>query len=173
MVTHYGTPALPLAPGRSKVSHSLELSPEEKIKLRVALFALFAACLTGLSLFVDVVSSPARFPAYHTRGVLGSDKLASVAVGSWAYYSPYHPAGKFEGSTRDGCVVSQVNIVSSFSPSDRSHRRSFSVRHSDVASYSFNATGHDTQLPEQPRESWRPSKSFKLPLITMIPSWIS
>jgi len=44
------------------------------------------------------------------------DPLAEMATKSfsesWAYYSPYHPAASFEDSTREGCVVSQVNIVS-------------------------------------------------------------
>jgi len=124
MIARYGVPAPPLALGRSRVSHKLQLSPQEKLKLRLALFTLLVACSTGIFLLVNVVSSPEGFPVfrgeYRSRGVTeGLDKLAPIASeplsSSWAYYSPYHPAGKFEGSTRESCVVSQVNIVSSVS----------------------------------------------------------
>ncbi|KAF9645613.1 phosphoglycerate mutase-like protein [Thelephora ganbajun] len=119
MVAHYGIPTPPPALGRSRVTHKLELSPQEKVKLRLALFAFFAACLTTLLLLVNVVSSPEGLPThdeYHSQGtIFGSSELGPTAKGSisvsWASYSPYHPAGKFEGSTREGCVVSQVSIL--------------------------------------------------------------
>jgi len=133
MVAHYAIPAPPLVHGQSKVSHKLRLSQQEETKLRLTIFAFFVACLTGLFLFVNIVS-PEGFPAsrdeYRSRGVSGSDRIRSLSA-SWAYYSPYYPAAEFDGSTRKGCVVSQVNIVSSqfgfhF---DRSHRRSTSIHH--------------------------------------------
>jgi len=119
MATRYGIPPLPLIPGRSKVSHRLGLSPQERFKLHATIFALFISCLTGLSLFVNVVSPPEWLPAsrgeYQSRDVIEFDKLSSTAPKlfstSWAYYSPYHPAGKYGGPTREGCVVSQVNIL--------------------------------------------------------------
>lgn len=124
MVSHFGIPTPHLAQGRSRVSHKLQLSQQEKIKLHLTLFALFAlflACFTGILLLVDAVSSPGAFPPsrdeYHSRGASELDRLPFASLWAlWAYYSPYHPAGKFEGSTRKGCIVSQVNIVSSVSP---------------------------------------------------------
>ena len=117
MVAHHAIPVPPLVHGQSKVSHKLRLSQQERIKHRLTIFAFFVACLTGLFLFVNIVSSPeARFPAsrdeYRSRVVSGSDRIRSLSA-SWAYYSPYHPAAEFDGSTRKGCVVSQANIVSS------------------------------------------------------------
>jgi len=120
MIARYGIPAPPQALGRSRVSHKLQSSPQEKLKLRLALFALFVACSTSIFLLVNAFSSPWGFPVfrgeYRSRGL---DQLAPIAAeplsSSWAYYSPYNPAGKFDGSTREGCVVSQVNIVSSVS----------------------------------------------------------
>ena len=124
MVSHYGIPMPPpLARGPSRVSHKLQLSQQERINLHLTLFALFVssalfvACFTSLLLLVNFVPPPEGFPAsrdgYYSRGASGFEKLASAPLSTtWAYYSPYHPAGKFEGSTRGGCVVSQVNIVS-------------------------------------------------------------
>lgn len=122
MVAHYGIPAPPPALGRSKVSRKLQLSPQEKVKLRLAVFTFFGTCFTSLFLLLNVVS-PEGFPTfrdeYYSRGVIPDFDKTSITAGplssSWAYYSPYRPAGKFEGLTPEGCVVSQVNIVSFFS----------------------------------------------------------
>lgn len=123
MVSHHYVPAPPLARGRDRVSRKLRLSRQEKIKLRLTLSALFVACFTGLWLLIDILASPDGFPAprdeYRSSDAPGFDKLPSMST-SWAYYSPYHPAAEFEGSTREGCVVSQVNIVSPVPPPDRS-----------------------------------------------------
>ena len=157
MVTaRYSIPDLPPALARSRVSHKLQLSSREKVKLRLTLVALCLASFATLLLLLNVVSSPERFltlrDEYHSRDVIsGLNKPSSITKeplsSYWAYYSPYQPAhGKFKGSTRKGCVVSQVNIVSSFLPVDRSHRRSISL--SDPPSPSFSATEPDTQLPE-------------------------
>ena len=146
MVTaRYSIPALPPALARSRVSHKLQLSSREKVKLRLTLFALCVASFTTcLLLLTNVVSPLERFATlrdeYHSRDVIsGLNKPSSIAKeplsSYWAYYSPYHPAhGKFEGSTRGGCVVSQVNIVSSFLPVDRSHCRSITLTHLPPAS---------------------------------------
>lgn len=160
MVTaRYSIPAPPPALARSRVSHKLQLSSREKVKLRLTLFALCVASFATLLLLTNVVSPPERFSTlrdeYHSRDVIsGLNKPSSIAKeplsSYWAYYSPYHPAhGKFEGSTRKGCVVSQVNIVSSLLPVDRSHRRSISLSDHPPSS-SFSATEPDTQLPEWP-----------------------
>lgn len=154
MVSHYCVPTVPLSQGRSKVSHELQLSRQEKIILRLTLSALFVACLAGLLFLVNVVASLEGFPASRdecrSRGILGFDKSPSASSStSWAYYSPYYPAGKFKGPTREGCVVSQVNIVSSI----------FLLRSilsmipllcitDAVVSHSSNATEPDTQLSE-------------------------
>ena len=135
MVARYSIPVPPPALGRSKVSHKLQLSPQEKFRLRFTIFAFFFACSTSLFLLVDVVSSPEGSSTLrdesHNRGVISAfDKPPSIAKAPlssyWAYYSPYHPAGKFKGSTPKRCVVSQVNIVSFFflSRVDRSRCRS-------------------------------------------------
>jgi hypothetical protein len=121
MTAHYGIPVPPPALARSRVSHKLQLSPQEKLKLRLTLFALCLASFTSLLLFINVVSPQEGFSAlrdeYHSRDVISAfNKSSSIATeplsSYWAYYSPYHPAAKFEGSVREGCVVSQVNIVS-------------------------------------------------------------
>ena len=102
------------------------MSRQDIIALRITLSALFLTFLIIASLLTNIVSSlhgssiPHPQPAQHgddphqDGGVL--DALAEMAIKSfsesWAYYSPYHPAAPFEGATRKGCVVSQVNIVS-------------------------------------------------------------
>jgi len=121
MTAHYGIPVPPPALARNKVSHKLQLSPQEKVQLYLILFTLCLASLTSLLLLVNVVSPPDRSPTfpdqYHSRGATSaSNKPPSIAADPlsfyWAYYSPYHPAAKLETSIRKGCVVSQVNIVS-------------------------------------------------------------
>jgi len=89
----------------------------EIVVLRLTLSALFLTFLIIGSLLANIVSSPhgpSILQQNHDGGML--DALAETAIKSysesWAYYSPYHPAAPFEGSTRKGCVVSQVNIVS-------------------------------------------------------------
>ena len=113
MLVHRGIFAQP--PPRSKVSRTLQLSRHEKLKLRLVLFAVFLVSLTGLLLLVNVVSSPYRFFLPHEEYRSSSDSSAWTST-SWGPYSPYYPVAKFEGSTRKGCTVSQVNIVSSVSP---------------------------------------------------------
>ena len=109
--SHYFIPAK----GQSKVSHKLRLSQQEKAN-RLTTLAPFVACLTGLLLLVNLVS-PSKEQRDHS---VSASMLAELLPASWAYYSPYHPAAKFEGSTREGCFVSQVNIVSSASRDSRS-----------------------------------------------------
>ena len=154
MVAHYAIPPQPLVHGQSKVSHKLQLSQQERTKLRLAIFAFFIASLTGIFLFVNIVSSPEEFPAsrdeYRSRGASGSDRMKSLSA-SWASYSPYHPAADFDGSTREGCVVSQVNIVSSpfgFLPASIISPSIYFIASRLAAFRSFNATVPDTQLPE-------------------------
>jgi len=152
MVGLYAIPAPPLAHGRSNVSHKLQLSQQERIKLRLTIFTFFVACLTGLFLLLNVVSSPEGFPTsrdeYRSRGISGSDRIKSLST-SWAYYSPYQPAADFDGSTREGCVVSQVNIVSLvwFPSLDRSQSIHFDAS-CRAALHRFNAMAPDTQPPE-------------------------
>lgn len=120
MVPSHGLSTSPPALSQSKVSHQLRLSQQERLDLCLVLSALFTASLTGLLLLVNLASSQDRsspLPAeFQSRGVtfgfgrpfpLHSQPLSS----SWAPYSPYHPAGKYEDPTREGCVVSQVNIL--------------------------------------------------------------
>ena len=130
MVAHYihGFSVPPWALGRSKVSHRLRLSRREKIGLCLALSSFFLACFSILLLLVTVISSLAGFPTsrdeYHSRtATFGFDKSSAIDKAPlsslWASYSPYHPAGEYEGSIREGCVVTQVNIVSQASFADR------------------------------------------------------
>lgn len=154
MVSHYGISTPPLAQGRSKVSHQLQLSQQEKIELHLTLlglFTLFLACFTSIVLLVNLIPPPALRDEYHSRSVVWFDQLATVPLPTlWASYSPYHPAGEFEGSTREGCVVSQVNIVSSVSPL---RSISLSIHLHTMTYHSFNATERDIQLADWPRGS--------------------
>ena len=149
MASRCGFPAPPLAQGQSKVSHKLQLSQQEEIKHRLTLFTFFIACFTGLFLLVSPVSSPEGFPVpsneSRSSGVPALDKLAeNVLPASWAYYSPYRPAGKFEGSTREGCVISQVNIVSS---APLPCTIDLTADHSDVASGTWQIQRHGARYP--------------------------
>lgn len=155
MTAHYGIPVPPPVLARSKVSHKLQSSPQEKLQLYLILFTLCLASLTSLLLLVNVVSPPGRSPTlsdeYHSRGATSAfNRPPSIAADPlsfyWAYYSPYHPAAKFERSTRKGCAVSQVNIVSL--SVDRSRCQSASLHHSDPPPSSFNVMVPGTQLPE-------------------------
>ena len=108
----------------SKPSHRLQLSGREKIGRCLILSSLFLACFSILLLLVTVISSLTGFPVlsrngYHSLGAMfGFDTSSAIDKAPlsslWASHSPYHPAGEYEGSTREGCVVTQVNIVSSF-----------------------------------------------------------
>jgi hypothetical protein len=145
MVTHHTISLPPPVLGRSNVSHRLALSQQEKVKLWLTLSTFSAACFTGILLFIAAVPLPVGFPTlrddYHSRSPTSrSGHVSPTTADSWASYSPYYPAGKYEQPTREGCVVSQVNIVSSF-PSP------WSIPPSNVPSRSFNGTGLDTQLP--------------------------
>lgn len=155
MVNHYGISTPPLAQGQSKVSHKLRLSQQEEVKLRIIQSALFVACLTGLLVLVNAVAPPEGFPEpprndYRSRGALvGSDKSPLVPFStSWACYSPYHPVGKYEGSTGEGCVVSQVNIVSSVPALIDLTADPLPYVTDTIVSNSSNAMVPGTQLPE-------------------------
>jgi len=103
------------------------MSQQDIIAARLTLSALFLTFFIIASLFANIVpppqSSPALLPQHvqqhnddspQNSGML--DALAGMAIKSfsesWAYYSPYHPAAPFERSSRNGCIVTQVNIVS-------------------------------------------------------------
>ena len=104
------------------------MSRQDILTLRLTLSALFLTFLIIASLLANIVSVPRGSPTLHSQPVQQHhdddphqdggmlDALAEMAAKSfsesWAYYSPYHPAAPFEGSMRQGCVVSQVNIVS-------------------------------------------------------------
>lgn len=106
------------------------MSRHDIFTLRLTLSGLILTFLIVVSLFANIASSPRDSPTllpppaqqhhdddpHQNGGML--DELAEIAIKSfsesWAYYSPYHPAAPFEGSTREGCVVSQVNIVSHY-----------------------------------------------------------
>ena len=166
--------------GLSKVSHRLRLSRREKIGLCLKLSFFFLACFAILSLFVTVISSLARFPVlsrdeYHGRGVtFGFNTLSTVDNTSlsslWAYNSPYHPAGEYEGSIREGCVVTQVNIVSSFPLAF--HRSQGRLTYLCATPRSFNATEPDTRLLVQLKKLRRHSRNSKLQRPTAIIDWI-
>ena len=86
--------------------------------VRLALSTFFPARFTTL-LLVSIISSFAGFPAscdkYHSHDViLGFNKSSAIDTTSslWAAYSPYHLAGEYEGSIREGRAVTQVDIVS-------------------------------------------------------------
>ena len=68
------------------------------------------------SLFALRTLLPPHLQKRHDGDPHRLDALAEMATNSfsesWVYYSPYHPAASFEGPTREGCVVAQVNIVS-------------------------------------------------------------
>ena len=122
MVARYGIPPPSPALGRSKVHHRLRLSRHERLRLCLALVAPFTACLS-LLLLVILVSSPVRFPdspdEYQIRRVIPESDTPSSTTAEplsslWAPYSPYYPAGDYEASIREGCVLSQVNIVCFF-----------------------------------------------------------
>ena len=121
MVAHYAMPAFPPSLAGSRVSHDIEMSPQEKARFRLIFFALSLASFTSLWLSASVLSSPHKSSSSHGgyHAISELDKPPSIAKeplsSYWAYYSPYHPAGKFHGSTPKGCVVSQVNIVNFFS----------------------------------------------------------
>ena len=124
MLARYSVPVPPPTLGRSNVSHRLALSQQEKARLYLTLSTFSAACFAGLLLFMSVIPFPEVFPAlrgdYRSRGTTSrSDNLQPLTgthrpSSSWAAYSPYHPAGRYERTVREGCVVSQVNIVSSY-----------------------------------------------------------
>ena len=117
------------------------MSRQDIVTLRLTLSALFITFLVIASLLANITSSLHSSSALHSQpveqhhddnpnqngGML--DALAQTAAKSfsesWAYYSPYHPAAPFEGSTRKGCVVSQANIVSRDS---RLHHTFLSIR---------------------------------------------
>ena len=90
----------------------------QSVTIRLTLSVLFLALLTTASPPNNVVfslhGSSVLRPDRQNDGTLGA--LAEIAtksvLESWANTSPYYPAAPFEGSTRKGCVVSQVNIVS-------------------------------------------------------------
>ncbi|KAF9778341.1 phytase [Thelephora terrestris] len=117
--SRYGVPPLDPALARSKVHHRLRLTRQEKVQLCLALFAYIIACL-GLLLLLVALFAPDRFPASRdefqsSRVTPGSDRASSTTLkplsSLWAPYSPYHPAGKYEAPIREGCVLSQVNIL--------------------------------------------------------------
>ena len=98
----------------------IPLVVREKTQVRLALSTFFPARFTTL-LLVSIISSFAGFVAscdkYHSRGViLGFNKSSAIDTtplsSLWAAYSPYHPAGEYEGSIREGRALTQVDIVS-------------------------------------------------------------
>lgn len=134
MVVHYATPILPPPLGQSNVSHRLSLSQQEKIKLCLTLSTFSAACFAGLLLLIGLSPLPDGFPAlrgeYHSRSPIDRpDNLSPTTTHLWGPHSPYYPAGKYERSIREGCVVSQVNIASFFFFffHNRSHIRSITL----------------------------------------------
>ena len=155
MVARYGIPPPSPALGRSKVHHRLRLSRHERLRFCLALAASFTACLS-LLLLVIFVSSPVRFPdspdEYQIRRVTPESDTPSSTTAKplsslWAPYSPYHPAGNYEASIREGRVLPQVNIVRCF------FRACRLTHHSRMLRYSSNATEPDIQLPERPSQS--------------------
>jgi hypothetical protein len=110
----------PLVPRRKGMSR------QEIAAVRLSLFALFLTFLIIASLLANVTPLPRkRFPVqqHHNGDSLKNesgmvDSLAVMARKSfsdlWAYYAPYCPAATFKDATREGCLVSQVNIVSRY-----------------------------------------------------------
>jgi len=155
------------------------MSRQDLVTLRLTLSALFLTFLIIASLLANIISSPhsSQTPLppssqhhhdgdpHQNGGVL--DALAEMATKSfsesWAYYSPYHPAAPFEGSTREGCVVSQVNIVN--------HHFSTPGHLTDAyLPSSSNVMALVTPPPEQQGRSRPRSQSFRLPQASMTPS---
>jgi len=159
------------------------MSRQDLVTLRLTLSALFLTFLIIASLLANIISSPhssqTPLPSssqhhhdgdpHQNGGVL--DALAEMATKSfsesWAYYSPYHPAAPFEGSTREGCVVSQVNIVSRRFPTPFLRVPTSSML---TLPSSSNAMALVTPLPEQQGRSRPRSQSSRLPLASMTPS---
>ena len=162
-----------------------EMSRQHIATLRLTLSTLFLTFLIIASLFANFASSPHRSqtllppPTQHHHdgdphrngGVL--DALAEMATKSfsesWAYYSPYHPAAPFEGSMREGCAVSQVNIVSPHFLHAAPNGPALSML---ILLFSSNATALGIPPPEQRGRSPPRSQSFKLLQATTIPSSI-
>jgi hypothetical protein len=111
----------------SDIKRDHRSSINEITTVRLTVFALLTTSFTVASLLIDTISLSQNAPALSSQSVQQHhgdnaqssgtlDALAETVMesfsGSWAYYSPYHPAAPFETSTRNGCVVSQVNIVS-------------------------------------------------------------
>jgi len=128
------------------------MSQRDIVTVRLTLSALFLTFLIIASLLANIASSPHIYSTlqqnddnpHQNGGTL--DALAEMTIKlfseSWAYYSPYHPAAPFEGSTRRGCVVSQVNIVSHYS-------HPHYVLSISIPLPSFNATGPAIPPPER------------------------
>ena len=118
-----------------------------------ALSAFFFPCFISLLLLVTVIPSLPRFPAsrdeYHSRdAAFGFNTSSSIDMAPlsplWTSYSPYHPAGEYEGSIREGRVATQVNIVSRVSFARRLIH--LTSAHFSASFRSFNVTVPDTQL---------------------------
>lgn len=91
------------------------MSQQDIIAVRLTLSALLLTFFIIAPLLAKIISLPQHNNDNpQNSGTL--DALAGMAMKSfsesWAYYSPYYPATPFERSSRKGCVVSQVNIVS-------------------------------------------------------------
>lgn len=151
------------------------MSQQDLAAVRLTLSALFLTFLVTASLLASIVSPPRSFPIIqpnpdyhhandpHQQG--GKvDALAEMAKksfsDSWAYYAPYYPAAHFEesGRMREGCVVSQVNIVS----------HPTMPQSTPTQFPSFNVMVPGTLLQEQWEQSSLRSQSSRLPRATMI-----
>ena len=71
----------------------------------------------GIRFLPTDISPPRPFPRqgdeYRSYDLLGFNELVPASLSALSiHYTLCHPTGKFEGSTRDGYVVSKVSIVS-------------------------------------------------------------
>ena len=99
----------------------MNASQQDLVAVRLTLFALFLTFLITASFLVSILSHPHSFPITqqhdddypHQEGDI-AEMAKKAFSNSWAYYAPYYPAASFQESTRtpEGCVISQVNIVS-------------------------------------------------------------
>lgn len=91
---------------------------DDILAVRLTLSALFLTFLIFASLLASIVSPPhdSQTLPHHDDGPVAIDALSQTSrkafSSSWAHYAPYYPAATFGRSTRRGCIVSQVNIVS-------------------------------------------------------------
>lgn len=150
---------------------------QEIAAIRLALSALFLTFIIIASLLANVISSQdgsSSLQQHHDddshqhNGTV--DALAETARKSfsnaWAYYAPYYPAAPFDNSTREGCVVSQVNIVSH-------HFYHTAPRLMPNSSSSFNATAHDTPPPDWQYPSPPHLRNFSPSPATGMQNWTS